>query len=135
MYTFMYLVLYSHISHCFVLIQVDAVIDATESEEVGVEHLLRDINDPSTSTLAGTIKHKLSALVGLKESLEEMRDYLQKVVKGEMEPNNEIMYNVQSIFNLLPNLNVDTLSKAFVQHSNDVHLVMYVFMILRPFRV
>ena len=26
---------------------VDAVIDATESEEVGVEHLLRDINDPS----------------------------------------------------------------------------------------
>jgi 26S proteasome regulatory subunit N8 len=113
---------------------VDAVIDATESEEVGVEHLLRDINDPSTSTLAGTIKHKLSALVGLKESLEEMRDYLQKVVKGDMEPNNEIMYNVQSIFNLLPNLNVDTLSKAFVQHSNDVHLVMYVFIILRPFR-
>ena len=32
---------------------VDTIIDATESEEVGVEHLLRDINDPSVSSLAG----------------------------------------------------------------------------------
>ena len=39
---------------------VDAVIDATESEEVGVEHLLRDINDPSVSTLSGTIAHKMT---------------------------------------------------------------------------
>jgi hypothetical protein len=47
-----------------------------------VEHLLRDINDPSVSSLAGTIKHKMAALRGLKESLEEMRDYLQKCVDG-----------------------------------------------------
>ena len=144
---------------------VDTIIDATESEEVGVEHLLRDINDPSVSTLAGTIKHKMTALRGLKESLEEMRDYLQKVrallgvvfvvvfvefgqctltglslcvypfylqcVDGTMTPNNTIMYNIQAVFNLLPNLNVDSLAKAFVEHSNDVHLVIYISSIVR----
>ena len=110
---------------------VDAIIDATESEEVGVEHLLRDINDPSVSTLAGTIKHKMQALRGLKDSLEEMREYLQKVVDGTMSPNNEIMYNIQSVFNLMPNLNVDSLAKAFVQHSNDIHLVIYISSIVR----
>lgn len=63
---------------------VDAVIDATESEEVGVEHLLRDINDPSVSTLSGTIAHKMTALRGLKGSLEEMRSYLEDVVSGKV---------------------------------------------------
>jgi 26S proteasome regulatory subunit N8 len=41
--------------------------------QVGVEHLLRDINDPSTSTLANQIKHKMAALSGLRERLEEVQ--------------------------------------------------------------
>lgn len=48
-----------------------------------------------------------------------------------MSPNNEIMYNIQSVFNLMPNLNVDSLAKAFVQHSNDIHLVIYISSIVR----
>ena len=43
------------------------VAGAYEAEEVGVEHLLRDVNDPSVSTLANQIKHKVAALAGLKE--------------------------------------------------------------------
>jgi 26S proteasome regulatory subunit N8 len=108
-----------------------AVIDATESEEVGVEHLLRDINDPTVSTLAGTIRHKMTALKGLKSSLEEMHSYLTRVLSGEMQPNNKIMYNIQSMFNLLPNLNVDALARAFVEKSNDMHLVIYISSIVR----
>ena len=34
--------------------------------QVGVEHLLRDINDPSVSSLAEQIRHKIVALRGLK---------------------------------------------------------------------
>ena len=48
-----------------------------------------------------------------------------------MTPNNTIMYNIQAVFNLLPNLNVDNLAKAFVEHSNDVHLVIYISSIVR----
>jgi hypothetical protein len=53
------------------------------------------------------------------------------VVAGTMTPNNTIMYNIQAVFNLLPNLNVDNLAKAFVEHSNDVHLVIYISSIVR----
>ena len=53
------------------------------------------------------------------------------VVSGTMTPNNTIMYNIQAVFNLLPNLNVDNLAKAFVEHSNDVHLVIYISSIVR----
>ena len=35
---------------------------AMEAEEIGVEHLLRDIHDPTVSTVASLIQAKLSAL-------------------------------------------------------------------------
>eukprot|EP01034_Spumella_vulgaris_P000679 gene679-895_t len=37
---------------------ISCTVEADEAEEVGVEHLLRDINDPSTSTLALEIQQK-----------------------------------------------------------------------------
>jgi 26S proteasome regulatory subunit N8 len=47
--------------------------------QVGVEHLLRDINDPSTSSLALQIQQKVNGLTGLIGRLGEIRSYLQKV--------------------------------------------------------
>lgn len=96
---------------------------AYEAEEVGVEHLLRDINDPSVSSLAGQVKHKMTALAGLKERLEEMKTYLENVVAGRLPPNHQIIYNMQTIFNLLPNLNVDALVRSMFVKTNDMHFV------------
>ena len=42
-------------------------VGAYEAEEVGVEHLLRDINDPSLSSLGGELRGKLGGLEGLGE--------------------------------------------------------------------
>ena len=47
---------------------------------MGVEHLLRDINDPSTSTLAKDIKEKVSGLNSFVGRLEEVRVYLENVI-------------------------------------------------------
>jgi 26S proteasome regulatory subunit N8 len=44
-------------------------IEAMEAEEVGVEHLLRDINDPTTSTIANQVKSKILALGSLSEKV------------------------------------------------------------------
>jgi 26S proteasome regulatory subunit N8 len=54
-------------------------IEAEEAEEVGVEHLLRDINDPSTSNLALQIQRKVNGLTGLLGRLAEIRLYLERV--------------------------------------------------------
>lgn len=99
--------------------------------QVGVEHLIRDINDPSTSILARQIKQKAEGLSGLAPRLHEIRRYLEAVVAGRLPVNNQIIYNLQDIFNLLPNLNVDSLVHSMMVKTNDVHLSMYLAALVR----
>jgi 26S proteasome regulatory subunit N8 len=106
-------------------------IEAEEAEEVGVEHLLRDINDPSTSNLALEIKQKVNGLKGLLTRLQDIKGYLDKVVSAKLPVNNQIIYNVQNILNLLPNLHLEELVNALLVKTNDLHLVMYVSSLVR----
>ncbi len=106
-------------------------IGALEAEEVGIEHLLRDINDPSVSTLASLLKHKISALSELKERLEEIEKYLVLALEGKIQPSNQIVYNLQNVLNLLPNLNVEELIKSMIIKTNDMHLAIYVGALIR----
>lgn len=108
-----------------------ASIGAYEAEEVGVEHLLRDINDPTASKLSGRISKRMAGLTGLHERLLEMSTYLSNVAEGRMAVNNQIIYNMQDIVNLLPNLNVDELVKSVLIKSNDIHLVVYISSLIR----
>ncbi len=110
---------------------IPCLIQAEEAEEVGVEHLLRDINDPSTSVLAMQIKQKVDSLQALIGRLTEIRAYLCNVIDGKMPINNQISYNLQNILNLLPNLNVEELVKSMLVKTNDIHLVMYVSALVR----
>ena len=112
-------------------VHIGAETGATEAEEVGVEHLLRDINDPSKSTLAGKIGHKAHAIRELQARLEKMRDYLQAVLDGKLEVNNSIVYNMQKIFFLLPNAKVESLVKAMMVKTNDTHLAIYLGSLVR----
>lgn len=110
---------------------LESKVEAYEAEEVGVEHLLRDINDPTISTLQSRIHHKLGGLRELRSKLEEMHAYLIAVDKGDLPVNNQIVYNLQDIFNLLPNLNMETLIKSFFVKTNDMHLVVYLSTLIR----
>lgn len=110
---------------------VPSFIGALEAEEVGVEHLLRDINDPTISTLASLIKAKVAGLDTLTDKLVEMKDYLEAVVQGKMKINQEIVANMQTILNLLPNLNVEELVKAMLVKTNDLHMVIYLSSLIR----
>lgn len=51
------------------------------------------------------------ALSGLKEKLLEIHAYLLNILDNKLPVNNQIIYNLQTIFNLLPNLNVQDLLK------------------------
>lgn len=110
---------------------VPSLIGAMEAEEVGVEHLLRDINDPTVSTVANLVKAKLSGLSTLTEKLVEMKDYLTAVSEGRMKPNAEIIANMQAIVNLLPNLNVEELVRSMLVKNNDMHMVIYLSALIR----
>jgi len=100
-------------------------IGAEEAEEIGVEHLLRDIKDTTVSTLAERVNAKLASLKGLKARLEDIQTYLKGVVDGKLPVNHEITFLTQEIFNLLPNLNVEELVRSFSVKTNDMMLVSF----------
>lgn len=104
---------------------------AVEAEEIGVEHLLRDINDPTASTVASLIKGKIAGLSTLTEKLVEAKDYLEAVVRGDLKAHPEIIANLQTIVNLLPNLNQEDLVKSMIVKTNDMLSAIYLASIIR----
>ncbi|GMP51071.1 hypothetical protein CsSME_00017443 [Camellia sinensis var. sinensis] len=114
-----------------VFAHVPSEIAAHEVEEIGVEHLLWDVKDTTISTLATEVTGKLAALKGLDARLREIRGYLDLVIDGKLPLNHEILYHLQDVFNLLPNLNVAELIEAFAVKTNDMMLVIYLSSLIR----
>ncbi|KAG2175592.1 hypothetical protein INT43_001239 [Umbelopsis isabellina] len=110
---------------------VPSEIEAEEAEEIGVEHLLRDIKDNAVGTLSTRVTDQLNSVRGLQTRLEDIRDYLQKVVAGQLPVNHQIIYNLQDIFNLLPNLQTQEMVKSFSVKTNDQLLVIYLSSLIR----
>lgn len=110
---------------------VPSEIVAEEAEEIGVEHLLRDIKDNAVGTLSTRISSQLGSLGGLQGRLQEIRDYLEKVVSGKLPVNHQIIYNLQDMFNLLPNLENQDMVNSFSTKTNDQLLLIYLSSMIR----
>ena len=100
--------------------------------EVGTEHLLRDIRNKSTATLAGKVDEKVRGHRTLIAKLTEIREYLQQVLAGKYPYNAAIVGKLQDIFSKLPEMSnaVDMVAYC-AQESNDHHLALYVGAVLR----
>jgi len=110
---------------------VPTEIGAEEAEEVGVEHLLRDVKDTTVGTLSQRITGQLMGLKGLNQKLQDMKAYLEKVVAGELPMNHEITYQLQDIFNLLPDVTNPVFVRSLQVNTNDQMLVMYIASVIR----
>jgi|ERR1712226_1755018 len=110
---------------------VPSEIGAEEAEEVGVEHLLRDIKDTTVGTLSQRITNQLMGLKGLNIKLNEMKGYLTQVIEGRLPMNHQIMYHLQDIFNLLPDLTDPNFVKSVNVNTNDQMLVVYTASLIR----
>lgn len=58
---------------------VPSEIGAEEAEEVGVEHLLRDIKDTTVGSLSQKITNQLLGLKGINAQIRDIKNYLSKV--------------------------------------------------------
>lgn len=110
---------------------VPSEIGAEEAEEVGVEHLLRDIKDTTVGSLSQRITNQLQGLKGLHSQLDDIHSYLQKVSTGVLPINHTIIYQLQDVFNLLPDINLLHFVKAMYVNTNDQHLVLYLSALIR----
>ncbi|CAE1243416.1 PSMD7 [Acanthosepion pharaonis] len=110
---------------------VSSEIGAEEAEEVGVEHLLRDIKDTTVGTLSQRITNQLMGLKGLHSHIDDVNRYLEKVASGQLPVNHQIIYHLQDVFNLLPDVNLQDFVKAVYVKTNDQHLVVYLAALIR----
>ncbi|KAH3681996.1 hypothetical protein WICPIJ_007041 [Wickerhamomyces pijperi] len=126
---------------------IPSIIEAEEAEEIGVEHLLRDIRDQAAGTLSIKITNQLKSLQGLSSKLAEIIGYLTKVSSRELPINNIILGKLQDVFNLLPNLtpseeeqledvnnianSANPLSSAFTIKTNDELMITYISSLVR----
>ncbi|CAH3840226.1 26S proteasome non-ATPase regulatory subunit 7 [Pieris brassicae] len=110
---------------------VPSEIGAEEAEEVGVEHLLRDIKDTTVGSLSQRITNQLLGLRGLHSQLSEIRDYLVQVGQGSLPMNHQIIYQLQDIFNLLPDILSDNFADNLYIKTNDQSLVVYLAALVR----
>lgn len=85
-------------------IHVPSLIEAEEAEEIGVEHLLRDIRDQAAGNLSLRVSETHQSLLGLHQKLGEIANYLDKVYQKKLPMNHTILGKLQNVFNLLPNL-------------------------------
>lgn len=63
--------------------------------------------------------------------LNEIKLYLESVARGDLAINHQIIYNLQDIFNLLPDLDSGDTSKSFCVAQNDQLLVVYLSSLIR----
>jgi len=112
-------------------VHVPSTFGATEAEEVGVEHLLRDIKDAGQGQLSRQVIDKINGLSALAGKLGEMRLYLENVISGKYKYNHQIIQNFQDIFNLLPNFQQENMIQQFQVKSNDYMYVLYVTSLIK----
>ncbi|KAJ9273624.1 hypothetical protein DTO212C5_258 [Paecilomyces variotii] len=131
-------------------VHTPSIIEAEEAEEIGVEHLLRDIRDVAVGTLSTRITSQLQSLQGLHLRLRDIGQYLQKVLDHELPVNHAILGNLQDVFNLLPNLSTpaatpkingteqlsvatenNELARAMSTKTNDQLMAIYLSSLIR----
>ena len=106
--------------------KLNTTIEASLPEQIGVEFLLKDINDPNrVGSVSKIINDKEQSLKALIKKLTDIKAYLTNVIAGKIPLNTQIIYNIQEIFNLLPNFDTDSLIKAMSIQTNNNYLVLY----------
>lgn len=107
-------------------------IGAIEAEEIGVEHLLREINDPTIPTLFNLLESAELSMGSLALKLITLKNYCETTVENPKAIlNQEIGNNMQEILNLLPNLNVEEFVQNLLIQNNDTHMVLYLSSLIR----
>lgn len=80
------------------------------------------------------IKQKIYSLrTGLLRHLTDITSYLDSVTSSTSSPpiNQQIIYNLQDMLNLLPSLNVESLVNSLIIKNNDISMIKYISSLIR----
>ncbi|KIY72019.1 Mov34-domain-containing protein [Cylindrobasidium torrendii FP15055 ss-10] len=114
-------------------LHVPSAIEAEEAEEIGVEHLLRDVKDSTTTTLATRVTERIASLRGLASRIQELQVYLAQLARPDDKTPipHQIVYYLQDALNLLPDFSQADSQEALEEKTNDEMLVVYMSSLVR----
>uniref|UniRef100_A0A183CPL2 MPN domain-containing protein n=1 Tax=Globodera pallida TaxID=36090 RepID=A0A183CPL2_GLOPA len=110
---------------------VPSEIGAEEAEEVGVEHLLRDIKNQTAGTLSQRISNQMTGIRGLENHLAGITSYLHRVASRELPINHAIIFLIQEMLNLLPEVLAPDFVDAHNVQTNDHLMSVYIGTMVR----
>lgn len=82
-------------------------------------------------SLTQRIDAKLGGLSGMLRQLDEIHNYLQLVTSKQLPINHQVMYKLQDMFNLLPDVGMNDMIRSLNMTSNDQMLNIYVACVMR----
>lgn len=106
------------------LIHMNVRIGADETEEVGVEHLLRDIKEGTGCSIRDRVSEVVNSLKAYEASLGTIIEYLQSLEDGK-KPNKKILDLLQDILNNVPRYQQQgDMSKIYVSELVSTFIAM-----------
>ena len=105
---------------------VPCSVSAYEAEEVGVEHLLREIKDLDMDSLKNKLSLKISSLSTLQSKIEVLIKYIDDVAQGRKRPDKQLNLALHEIIGRLPKIVESDLQVALSNHLNDNYLSLYI---------
>ncbi|RNE95195.1 proteasome regulatory non-ATPase subunit 8 [Trypanosoma rangeli] len=105
---------------------IPTYLGAEEAEEIGIEHLLRDLTDSTITTLSTQIQEREFSLAHLSCVLQSIEDYLHDVAGGLMPISEDVLSVLQEAISLQPQIYHLKTSTEMIRHSNDQAIAMFV---------
>eukprot|EP00672_Neobodo_designis_P025107 CAMPEP_0174851518 /NCGR_PEP_ID=MMETSP1114-20130205/23233_1 /TAXON_ID=312471 /ORGANISM="Neobodo designis, Strain CCAP 1951/1" /LENGTH=357 /DNA_ID=CAMNT_0016086059 /DNA_START=124 /DNA_END=1197 /DNA_ORIENTATION=+ len=94
-------------------------LGTVEAEEIGIEHLLRDLTDSTVSTLSTKVEDRHVALLQLETMLGTIETYLNDVANDRLPVNPEILELLQEATNIAPVVHQLKTSPGMLVATND----------------
>ena len=106
-------------------------LGTVDAEDIGVEHLLRDLTDSTITTLSTKISNRQIALNQLEHLLGTVETYLRDVVSGKLPVNEEVLAELQEVINYLPLVHKLKTDPGLLVTQNDQELATFVASVAR----
>lgn len=94
-------------------------LGSEQAEEIGIEHLLRDVTDSTITNLSTQIQERELSLQHLSRILTQIEDYLADVAGGALPMSEDVLGVLQELISLQPEIFMQKTSTAMIRHTND----------------
>ena len=112
-------------------VHLPSLVEAEEAEDIGVEHLLRDVKGTVQGDLPTRVTAKIDSLRALQSQLTSIIEYVEAVRSGQLPQSNMIINQIQELFNLLPDVHSSEAQEAMTVAANEQAFMLFTGNVVR----